>query len=96
VLPARIWADFNKTGGGRLELTTVGTLRDLERKGVELRDGLVLTFFDEDADEEGNPADMEVEGVVRYDPSRRCWAASYDPAEIRWVPASGEGPSGRR
>jgi hypothetical protein len=84
-VPPRIWADFNKTGAGRLELTLPGTLRDLEQSGVTLSDGLVLTFWDYDAADDGSPLHLEADATVRFDANRHCWAAYYAFDDVRWV-----------
>jgi hypothetical protein len=81
----RIWADFNKTGGGRLELTLPQTLNGLRQQGIELRDELRMTFWDYDADDEGSPMQLEVEATVYFDGARECWAARYDPEAVRSV-----------
>jgi hypothetical protein len=81
----RVWADFNKTGGGRLELNLPDTLGDLERQGITLRHGLRLTFLDYDAADDGTPLHSEADATVEYDPNRECWAAWYDMDEVRWV-----------
>jgi hypothetical protein len=81
----RVWADFNKTGGGRLELTLPGTLRDLEKQRIELRDGLRLIFWDHDADADGTPLELEADATVYFDHERDCWAARYDFDAVRWV-----------
>lgn len=77
--PVRIYVDFQKVDDeGRLLLSCAGTLRDLARHGVELRDGLTLTFYSDDADDEGKPDDLIVEGSVQYDEEARCWTATID------------------
>ncbi len=48
----RIYADFqNPDDANRLRLTCVGTLQDLERQGVRLTDGLIMTLYTDDADD---------------------------------------------
>lgn len=50
----RVYADFqNLDDFHRLRLTCAGTLRDLERQEIRLRDGLALTFYADDADDLG-------------------------------------------
>ena len=57
---------------------TAAALADIERLGVELREGAPLTVCDYDADEDGSPAWIVAEGVVHYDaaPSRPYLTAS--------------------
>lgn len=77
--PVRIYVDFLKTDDeGRLILTCAGTLQDLAQHGIELRDGMVLTFYSDDADDEGKPDDLIVEGSVQYDSEARHWTAKID------------------
>jgi hypothetical protein len=73
----RIYADFNSTDeDGRVNLNTVGSLRDIEKHRAELRDGLsvVLTMTHE----------LEVVGTLVFDgiwkgiPARRD-GGSFDP-----------------
>ena len=64
----KIYADFqNLDDANRLRLTCAGTLQDLERQGVHLQEGLVLTFYTDDADDQGQPDELRAEGVVHYD-----------------------------
>lgn len=80
----RIYADFhNADEQGRLRLTCVGTIKDLATHGIQLHEGLVLTFYADDADDQGQRDDLLVEGVVSYSPEEQCWAASIDWKAIR-------------
>jgi hypothetical protein len=89
----RVYADFqNIDEANHLRLTCAGTLQDLAQHGLQLYDGLVLTFYSDDADEQGQPDELRVEGVVHYDPSGQCWVATIDWAAIRH--ASEEGATG--
>jgi hypothetical protein len=88
----RIYADFhNLDDSNRLRLTCAGTKEDLERQGIELREGLVLTFYMDDADDQGDPDELRTEGVVQYDGSESTWVASVDWSAVRH--ASDEMPS---
>ena len=76
---ANVYADFqNLDDANRLRLTCAGTLRDLERQGIRLREGLVLIFYTDDADDCDRPDELWAEGVVHYDDEQRCWVASID------------------
>ena len=55
-------------------------MQDLAHHGLQLHDGLVLTFYSDDADDHGQPDELRVEGVVHYDPAGQCWVAT-----INWV-----------
>jgi hypothetical protein len=81
---SRIYADFhNADEKGRLRLTCVGTIEDLATQGIQLHEGLVLTFYADDADDQGQRDDLLVEGVVSYAPEERCWVAAIDWNAIR-------------
>jgi hypothetical protein len=83
--PPRVFADFNDllSSPRRLWLDTVGAREDLERQGLELREGLRLTLYDHDLDDAGNRDDLLVEGVVSRDPESGRWMAIIEPDEIR-------------
>ncbi len=82
--PARVYADFQDIDdANRLRLTCVGTLTDLARQELQLHEGLVLTFYGDDADDQGHPDELRVEGSLHYDPEGQCWVASIDWAAIR-------------
>jgi hypothetical protein len=87
----RVYADFQKLDDfNRLKLTCAGTAQDLARQGIQLREGLVLTLYTDDADDQGQPDEMRAEGVVHYSDQEQCWVAEIDWAAIRH--ASREGP----
>jgi hypothetical protein len=80
----RVYVDFMKTDDeGRLLLTCIGTRRDLETQGVQLREGLVLCVYSDDLDEHGNRDDLVAKGVVRFDPANRRWVLEVDREAIR-------------
>ena len=82
--PPKVYADFqNIDAANRLRLTCAGTRQDLAHHGLRLHEGLVLTFYSDDADAHGQPDEMRVEGVVHYDPAGQCWVATIDWAAIR-------------
>jgi len=62
------------------------------RQGIKLREGLVLTFYMDDADDDGVPDELRAEGVVSYDKSTCSWVASVDWSAIRHASDDG-GPS---
>ena len=66
----RVFADFhNADVKGRLRLSCVGTIEDLERQGLALRDGKSLIIYSEE---------LEVEGVVHYSEKEKLWTAVID------------------
>lgn len=80
----RIYADFNNLDDfNRLRLTCAGTVADLDRYGIKLREGLTLTFYMDDADEEGEPDELLVEGVVQHDAEGKTWVAAVDWSAVR-------------
>jgi hypothetical protein len=80
----RVYADFhNADADGRLRLNCVGTTKDLARKQVVLRPGLLLTLYSDDANAEGTSDDLEVSGIVEYSAAEQCWVACVDWSAIR-------------
>jgi hypothetical protein len=80
----RVYADFqNLDEANRLRLTCAGMLRDLERQGIRLQEGLALTFYTDDADDLGRPDELRAEGVVHHDDEDRCWVATIDWTALR-------------
>ena len=83
----RIYADFN--GIIRFEheawvvLDCRGTFDDLKKLELELVEGLEAIFYDGDADDNGNPDDIEADGVVKFDPERFAWVAVINWDKIR-------------
>ena len=76
----KVYADFHKLDDeNRILLTTVGTRNDLQRLGIELTEGMPLTFYLDDADDHGNSDDIMVDGVARYSSADQCWVA-----EVNW------------
>jgi hypothetical protein len=70
-----VYADFhNADARGRLRLNSIGTIRDLSRQNITLRDGLTLTLHDEE---------LEVDGEVRFSPGKHVWVAAIDWDAIR-------------
>ena len=74
-----IYADFMKVDfKGRLVLSCRGTHDDLERQGITLRDGLSFVFYNDDEDNQGNPDDLVVKGIVEYDRENERWTARIE------------------
>jgi hypothetical protein len=75
----RVYADFqNLDDFNRLRLTCAGTRDDLARQNIQLHEGLVLTFYTDDADEAGRPDELLADGVVRRNTAEQCWVAEVD------------------
>ena len=84
----KVVVDFNNADAkGRLRLDTKGTLRDLERQHIQPAEGLALTLYMDDADAEGRPQQMVIDGVVEYSDDDKCWVAAIDWDAIRYVTA---------
>lgn len=98
----RIYADFhNADSSGRLRLNSVGTVEDLASQQVELREGLVLTLYADDLDEQGTADELMVDGVVSFSAEEHCWVAAIDwsaihhGSELQGSKANTNGPSAR-
>jgi hypothetical protein len=80
----RVYADFqNLDDKNRLRLTCAGTRQDLERLGLELCDGMILTLYTDDANDGGKPDELLAEGTVHYNDAEKCWVAAIDWSAIR-------------
>ena len=75
----RVYADFhNADANGRLRLNCVGTIEDLSRQGVALREGMLLTIYSDDLDAKGHADELLVDGVVSFSEEEHCWVAAID------------------
>jgi len=89
--PPRVYADLqNLDDENRLRLTCAGTRRDLERQGIELREGMTLKLYTDDANDEGRPDELLADGVVHYNEAEKCWVAAIDWDALRHA---SEGPN---
>jgi hypothetical protein len=80
----RVYADFqNLDDENRLRLTCAGTLRDLERHKIELRPGMTLHLYTDDATDDGQPDELIADGIVSYDAAEKCWVAAIDWNAVR-------------
>ncbi len=80
----RIWHDFqNCDEDGRLRLHIQGTIADLAKHGIELREGLRLRFYDEDDDSSGKRDDLTATGVVERNSGNGTWVARLDKNGVR-------------
>jgi hypothetical protein len=79
-----IYGDFhNLDDENRIRLTTLGSLSDIARLGIQLRDGLALTITADDADDDGNSDDLMADGVIRYNEKEKCWVAQIDWSKVQ-------------
>ena len=75
----KVYADFhNADANGRLRLNCVGTVEDLARLGITLRDGMPLTLYSDDLDTKGQLDELLVDGVVSFSEEEHCWVAAID------------------
>ena len=88
----KVYADFhNADANGRLRLNCVGTVEDLARQGITLRDGMPLTLYSDDLDAKGQLDELLVDGVVSFSQEEHCWVAAIDWSAIRHA-SDGPGP----
>ena len=79
-----VYADFhNLDDEGRVCLNCAGTHQDLERHGIELREGMTLSLYTDDADDNGQSDNLLADGVVHFDESGKCWVAVIDWTALR-------------
>jgi hypothetical protein len=85
-----------KGGVGRImdlapfALPCAGTLEDLARHQFELTEGMLLTFYMDDEDDQGRRDDLQIDGTVEYNHDERCWVAAVDWAALRDASAETE------
>ena len=73
----RVFADFhNADAKGRVRLNCAGTMADLERQKIVLRNGQSLIIYSEE---------LEVESVVHYSEDDQLWTAVIDWNAIREI-----------
>jgi hypothetical protein len=88
-----VYADFhNLDDDNRLVLDSAGTKADLQRLGLVWQDGLAVTFYMDDADENGSSDPILVDAVVRFDTGNQRWVADANWSSVRH--ASDEQTSG--
>jgi len=56
------------TADGKVRLNVIGSIRDLNRQGLVLTDGLVVRLYSED---------FEVTGTVEFSEREHMWVASF-------------------
>jgi hypothetical protein len=80
----KVYVDFhNADSHGRLRLNCVGTVEDLSQQQIELREGLLLTLYSDDVDDEGQLNELLAEGAVSFSQEEHCWVAAIDWDAIR-------------
>jgi hypothetical protein len=82
--PHRIYVDLLKRDeNGAVRLTTVGTRRDLAAAGIELREGLRVLLYTDDADDLGRPDALFADGIIHFNERLGEWVAVIDDGSIR-------------
>jgi hypothetical protein len=92
----RIYADFlNADGDGTsqwLRLICRRTFDDLAKNKLELKEGLGVTFYADDTDDDGNYDELEADGACHFDAKCQYWFGRINWTEISqmdccsWVP----------
>ena len=86
----RVYADFqNLDDENRLRLTCAGTRRDLERQALELREGMALTLYTDDAMDDGRSDQLLADAVVHFNETENCWVAAVDWQALRHASEEG-------
>ena len=78
---------------GRVRLNCVGTIEDLARQGITLRNGMPLTLYSDDLDANGKLDELLVDGIVLFSDEEHCWVAAIDWSAIHHA---SEEPNGAR
>lgn len=79
MLKPKVYADFhNADTRGRLRLNCVGTTEDLRRQAIILHEGMPLTLYADDLDQNGQLDELLVDGVVSFSEEENCWVATID------------------
>src|SRR5438477_94281 len=75
----RLYADFNGLSGDILCLSHSDTSLDANGAVVELREGMLVTVFEEDVDDQGRRDDLVANGTVERAPE---WLRKHN---SKWV-----------
>ena len=76
----RVFVDFNNSDRqGRIRLNTVGTLQDLNRLGIILREGTEMILCS---------LELETEGTATYSGEEGLWVAIIDWKHIQELPGN--------
>jgi hypothetical protein len=69
--------------GGRNYFKQIGTTQDVMLNDIKLEEGLQLSFYCEDADDEGRPDELLFEGTVHFDAEKKQWYTIVDENSYR-------------
>lgn len=82
----RVQVDFNEYDRVSKDIPlSRASIEIVERAGIAVRDGLLFQLYSPDLDDEGNPADLVVDGRIRFDAQAGLWMACVNPATFRHV-----------
>lgn len=80
----RLQVDFNEYDRASREIPVPPpSVQALERAGLAIRDGLLVQLYSPDLDDAGKPADLVVEGRLRFDAEVGLWTACVNPETFR-------------
>jgi len=81
--PIKLWVDFNASSHFGFRLNCRGTINDLERQNLKLKDGLKLLLWDEDFDNDDKPDNMFIEAIARYNELHGIWEGECNWKDIK-------------
>jgi hypothetical protein len=73
----KLWVDFNASTDNGLRLNCRGTIDDLSKQKIELKEGLKLTLWCEDTDENDNPDNLVVEATAHFNDKQKVWEGVF-------------------
>lgn len=79
----KVWADFNANSENGLYLNCKGTIDDLARQKIELKDGMELILWNEDLDDNNNADNLIVQAVAKYNNKLKIWEGIFEWEKIR-------------
>lgn len=92
----KVYVDFHNSDiQGRLRLNCNGTTEDLARQAITLHEGMVLTVYSDDLDENGQLDELLVDGIASFSKEEECWVATIDRSSIRHASGERAAPLGR-
>ena len=68
---------------GKNYINQKGTIDDICKLGINLKDGLMLHFYCDDGDDQGKRDDLIFEGRVYYDRTKKEWYVYIDSSTYR-------------
>lgn len=82
----RVEVDFNEYDRVAKQIPiSRASLHEIEGRGIAPREGLLLQLYAADLDDDGNPAELVVDGRIQYDAQLGVWVACVNPETFRHV-----------